>query len=79
MIRVVPKPRDWNPYDGIRVWRHTEGRQACKESGRNYNDPVTNQGEPQDANNHKKLGRSKEGFSPKTFRGSTALASLFDF
>ena len=40
-------------------------RRSCKDKGRDWNDPVTRQGAPMIAESQWKLGRGKEGFSPR--------------
>jgi len=44
-------------------------RSPGEDRSRDWSDVATNQGMPSIANNYQKLGRSKEGFFPRAFRG----------
>lgn len=56
-------------------YRHTEEaprRRSCKDGGRDWRDAATGQETPRIAGNCRKLEESKEAFSPRAFRKSTA-------
>ena len=51
---------------------HTQ-RRPCAKGGRDWSDIAIRQGMPSKVGSQEKLGRIYEGFSPRVFRGNTAL------
>jgi hypothetical protein len=63
------------PYKNTKTWAHryTKGIKAWEDRCRGWTYAVTSQETARIFGNHQKLGRSKERFLPRTFRGSKAL------
>ena len=71
---------DWCPYKKSHGDRHTEeddlkryGRTPNDDRGREWNDALTSPGTSRIASKSQKLGRDKEGSSPRDFGESMAL------
>lgn len=52
---------------------HTDERQPCKDTGRNWSNVAARKGMPRITGNHQKLGGSKKVFFPRDFRMIMAL------
>lgn len=62
---------DLNPISGVIIKRGREDIQRLrpyKDESRDWSDVATTQGRPRNARAHQKVGRSKEGDSPRAFR-----------
>lgn len=55
------------------IWTHTETEDGHMKTGRKWSDAARSQRMPRIAGNHWKLGRGKEVFFPRAFRGRMAL------
>ena len=56
------------------IWRHThKGKMRCEDESRDEGDAAEAKGHQRLPANHQKLGRGKEGFSPRPFRRSMFL------
>lgn len=58
---------------GLRRREEIDREEVCEDEGRYWRDAFLNQRTPTIADNHQKVGRKHERFSPRVFRKSTAL------